>query len=209
MCLHVLLSRLKTAACLKDKWHNMKKNLKFNILNFMVWSLISSSIQSGKPLGTGREKWLLIGRNFMYLMIFHFDFFKVQSTSTQVSLSGQGGHTSNQVCRTAHWLAWDCTQQCFLLSWGKSQLWEGFRALWRTCSQVLLCWVLGYFRCLDLVSFMLREKKRIRNKTPNLRLQGDSSALLFGVTDMQWGGPRPRSPLGNENIMRENMCRLH
>lgn len=43
---------------------------------------------------------------------------------------------------------------------------------------------------------------------PNLSLQGGSS-VLFGVTEFQWDGPRPRSTLGSENIMRENMCRLH
>lgn len=57
----------------------------------MISSLVSK--QSGKPLGTGRENWLLIGRNFMYIMMFYFEFFKVQRTSTQVSLSGQGCHT--------------------------------------------------------------------------------------------------------------------
>lgn len=122
MCLHVLLNRLGTEACLKDKMVFQGKK-KINILNFVIWSLVS--MQSDKPLGTGRGKWLLIDRNFKYIMIFHFKFFKYLHTS----FSQWPGMPYIQVCRTSrcaelHIDLLGTAHSPLLLSWCKSQLGE-------------------------------------------------------------------------------------
>lgn len=179
------------------------KNLKFNNLNFMVWSLVSGSIQPGKPLGTGREKWLLIGRNFIYIMTFHFDFSKVQSTSAQFSLSGQRCHTSKcaelhiDLLGTAH-----SSPSCFPEVRGLHSPLQDLQP-----GSVMLAPQI--FQMSWSCILYIKRKKKIRNKIPNLSLQSSSSVLLFGVTEMQWDGPRPRSTMGCEIIMTENTCRLH